>query len=206
MPYPSFASSPLCSAPHQQGEGACGYCPDKQHTQVLNLGPAAGSAPGSLLLCSSTGPSCQRLAPRSGIPACHAAPGLIARCQPDTLSHSSRRYATSITGIHMISQAPPAAFTRIRTALPLPLLLTPGAVRVHSPTKQTGGSEPTVNCVPSNASPHNTKLPPSCRGIWLCLCTPPPQRRPYEDDDPFSLQTQSCAFLSKSVQIVLTSS
>lgn len=32
-------------------------------------------------------------------PACHAAPSLIACCQPDTLSHSSHLCATSITGI-----------------------------------------------------------------------------------------------------------
>lgn len=32
-------------------------------------------------------------------------------CQPDPLSHSSHLYATSITGIQMILQAPPAAFT-----------------------------------------------------------------------------------------------
>lgn len=44
-------------------------------------------------------------------PACRAAPGSTACCQPDTLSHSSHLYATSITGIQMVSQAPPATFT-----------------------------------------------------------------------------------------------
>lgn len=75
MPHLSLASSPSCSVPHRQGEGACGYCPGRQHTQALNLGQAAGSAPGSFPLCSSTGPSCHRLAPRS-VPT--GAPGPLA--------------------------------------------------------------------------------------------------------------------------------
>lgn len=87
LPHPSLASSPLCSAPHQQGAGAYSNCPGRQHTQALNLGLAAGSAAGSFLLYSSTEPSCQQTGTQrcSPWPCLPCSPWPHCSCTPDTV-------------------------------------------------------------------------------------------------------------------------
>lgn len=192
--------------------------PRQTATQALNVGLLQ-----ALPFCAAgTGPRCHRQAPevqtgapgsllvtpQSLGPAGHAAPGLTAHCQPDTLSHSSHLCATSITGIQRVSQPPPATFTWHPHSSP---------TTTSSDTRR--GHGPRLWLVFLTKEGHQNPLPTVCQailhikpsflqdpeGIWLCLCTPPLQRWLHEDDDTFTLQTQSCAFLSKSVQIVLTS-
>lgn len=97
MPDLSLASSPLRSAPHQQGEEACGYCPGRQHTQALNLGLAAGSAPGSFFLCSSTEPSWHPEGCISALPAMQPLASLLRSARhrptaPITVPHPSQAF------------------------------------------------------------------------------------------------------------------
>ena len=130
--FPRFISFVLSTAPCRRGGGACGYCPGKQETRVLDSDLAAGSALDSHPLHSSTGAGGHRLAPESVPtavpgpfagdttkslgPARHAAPSLAARCQPDVLPHPSPRSshlgATSFAGTETISSAPPVTVTQ----------------------------------------------------------------------------------------------
>lgn len=169
-PHLSLASPPSCSAPRQQGGGACGYCPGKQETSVLDSGLAAGSALGSSPPCSSTGPACHRLAPKS-VPMgvlgpfagdtaepwpcspCSAWPhcSLSARCPAPAWPRSSHLHATSFTGTQINFTGSSGGS---HPALPLPLLRRLARARTTALlTKQGGRNLLSNNHVPSNVPP-----------------------------------------------------